>query len=485
MDDYQKIVNSLKRKKKGTTVADVCADTALPLVTVRELLPKAADEYSGHLQVTQSGEILYLFPDGFSSRYRGLAVKLKKLFGFLKTALKTTLVFLFKIWIMVMLIGYFVLFIAIALASVLLTIAAQSKSSSSNRSGGFIGGNLFSLIWRIWFIQEITQPRYGRNYGQPVKKSKNNRPMHKAIFSFVFGEGEPDKNWEENESKAIISYIQANKGVISLAEYMAFIGKDSIEAETSILSFCSRYGGSPEVTNEGTIVYRFDDLLLRAESMNFSELSPPVKRLKVFSLNTKKMNVWFIIINAVNLIFGSYFLFNSINTGRLFTELEYHGASFLYAFTHFFLDTVAANPPYIMGIFLGLVPLVFSLFFWVIPVIRHFMEKKENEEIKLSNFKKIGFSKIWFNPINFQPKKIVPPSEECRPANIENAGDRVIKDLGAISEVDVEQVENGEYFYSFRALEKERRALDEYRRGIDPSQSKLGSTVFDTMKRLN
>jgi hypothetical protein len=485
MDDYQRVVNSLKRKKKGTTVADVCADTALPLVTVRELLPKAADEYSGHLQVTQSGEILYLFPDGFSSRYRGLGAKLKKTFKFLKTALKATLVFLFKVWIMVMLIGYFVFFIAIALASVLLTIAAQSKSSSSSsRNGGLFGANLFSLIWRIWFIQEITQPRYGRNY-QPVQKTKNSRPMHKAIFSFVFGEGETDRNWEENENKAIISYIQANRGVISLAECMAFIGKNSVEAETSLLSFCSRFGGSPEVTDEGTIVYRFDDLLPRAELRNFSELSPPVKRLKIFSLNTKKMNVWFIIINAVNLIFGSYFLFHSINTGRLFTELEYHGASFLYAFTHFFLDTVAVNPPYIIGVFLGLVPLVFSLFFWIIPAIRRFMEKKENEEIKLSNFKKIGFSKIWFNPINFQPKKIVPPSEECRPANIENAGDRVIKDLGAISEVDVEQGENGEYFYSFRALEKERQAIGEYRKGIDPSQSKLGSTVFDTMKKIN
>jgi hypothetical protein len=479
MDDYQKVVNSLKRKKNGTTVADISADTALSLVTVRELLPKAADEYSGHLQVTESGEILYLFPAGFSSRYRGLGAKLKKIFGFLKTALKATLVFLFKVWIMVMLIGYFILFIVIALAGVFLSIAAQSKSSGNNRRGGSSGVDIFSLIWRIWFIQEITQPRYGR---KPISKTKNNRPMHKAVFSFVFGEGDPDKNWEENEEKTIISYIQANKGVISLAEYMAFTGRDSVEAETSIISFCGRFGGSPEVTDEGTIVYRFDDLLLRAASKNFPELSPPVKRLKVFSLNTKKMNVWFILINAVNMIFGSYFLFNSINTGLLITELQYQGASYLYAYTHFFLDMVTANPHYFIGIFLGLVPLIFSVLFWVIPAVRRFMEKKENEEIKLSNFKKLGFSKIWFNPLNFQPKKIIPPSEECNPANIENAGDRVIKDLGAISEVDVEQGENGEYFYSFRELEKEKLAIEEYRKNIDPARSELGTTVFDTMK---
>jgi len=479
MDDYQKIVNSLKRRKKGATAADVCAATALPLTTVRDLLPKAADEYSGHLQVTESGEILYDFPDGFSSRYRGAGARLKKFFNFCETAVKAALVFLFKVWIMLMLIGYFALFIALALASVVLSIAAQSRSSNNSRRGTFFGPNLFGLIWRIWFIQEITQPRYGRYY--QANKPKNNRPMHKSVFSFVFGEPDPNKGWEEIEDKAVISYVQANRGVISLAEYMAFTGKNSMEAEKGILSFCSRFGGSPEVTDDGTIVYRFDDLLLRADSKNYAELSPPVKRLKIFSFNTKKMNTWFIVINAVNLIFGSYFLYNSLNTGLLVTEIQYQGASYLYAFTHILVNTFTETPPFFIGTVLGVVPLVFSLLFWIIPAIRKLTEKRENEDIKLINFKKLGFGKIWTSPDNFQLKNIVPSSEEFRPKNIADAGDRVIKELGAVSPVEVEQSENGEMVYSFKELEREKLAIEKYRKNIDPAQSKLGNAVFDTL----
>jgi len=480
MDDYRKIVNSLKHRRKGATAADVCAATALPLNTVRELLPKAADEYSGHLQVTESGEILYDFPDGFSSRYRGAGAKLKKFFNFCETAVKAAFVFLFKVWIMLMLVGYFALFIALALASVVLSIAAQSRSSNDGRRGAFFGPNLFGLIWRIWFIQEITQPRYGR-YSQVYQKPKNNRPMHKAVFSFIFGELDPNKNWEEKEDKAVISYIQANRGVISLAEYMAFTGKNSTEAQKELLSFCSRFAGSPEATDDGTIVYRFDELLLRADSKNYAELSPPVKRLKIFSFNSKKMNTWFIIINAVNLVFGSYFLYNSLNTGLLVTEIQYQSASYLYAFTHILVNMFTDNPPFFIAAALGAVPFVFSLLFWIIPAIRKLTEKKENEDIKLENFKKLGFGKIWMSPENFRLNNIVPSSEEFRPENITNAGDRVIKELGAVNPVEVEQSENGEMVYSFKELEREKLAIEKYRKNIDPAQSKLGSAVFDTL----
>jgi len=480
MDDYQKIVNSLKQRKKGATAADVCAATALPLTTVRGLLPKAADEYSGHLQVTQSGEILFNFPDGFSSRYRGLGARLKKFFSFFETAVKAAFVFLFKVWIMLMLVGYFALFIALALASVMLSVAAQSRSSNNNRRGVSFGPNLFTLIWRIWFIQEITQPRYGR-YGQVNQKPKDSRPMHKAVFSFVFGEPDPNKNWEEKEDKAVISYVQSNRGVISLAEYMAFTGKNSTEAERAILSFCSRFGGSPEVTDDGTIVYRFDELLMRADSKNYAELSPPVKRLKTFSFNSKKMNAWFIVINAVNLIFGSYFLFNSLNTGLLVTDIQYQGASYLYAFTHALSGMFTQNPPFFIGAVLGVTPFVFSLLFWIIPALRKLTEKKENENVKLTNFKKLGFGKIWASPADFRLKNIVPSSEEFRPENIANAGDRVVKEFGAIGDVEVEQGENGEMIYSFKELEREKLAIEKYRKSIDPARSNLGSTVFDTM----
>jgi len=479
-DNYQKVVNSLKRLKKGATAADICAATALSIHEVRELLPTAADEYSGHLKVTQSGEIIYHFPNGFTSRYRGLGASLKKAFGFCKNALKTASVFLFKVWIMVMLVGYFVLFIALALASVVLSAAVQSKSSNNNRRNVSFGPNLFGLIWRIWFYSEITRPRYGNGHGHAAQNKTPKRPMHKAIFSFVFGEDDPNKDWEERKNKAIITYLQAKRGIISLTEFMAFTGENSVDAEKSILGFCSKYGGSPEATEDGTIIYRFDELLLRAGSGSFAELSPPVKRLKTFSVNPKSMNGWFTVINAVNLIFGSYFLFQSFAAGRLITEIQYQSASYLYAFTHLLMETIMPEPHNFIRIVLGFTPLLFSFFFWLIPLARYFLEKGENNGIKLENFKRIAFGKIWSSPVNVDINNLITPVPECRPENPATAGDRAVKELGAISNVEVEQNENGKMLYSFRELENEKCAIEKYRAAVDTERSRLGETLFDS-----
>jgi len=477
-DAYQKITGALKRRTKGATVADICAVTALPLSTVRELLPKAADEYSGRLQVTQSGEILYLFPDGFKSRYRGIGVWLKKAAQKSAIFIKMSLSFLFKVWIMVMLIGYFVLFIAIALASVFISIAAKS-SNSNRKGGGFFGFGFFDLLIRLWFYSELTRPRYGNT--NVTRKKKQYSPLHKAVFSFVFGEDDPNRDWQDRQNGAVIAYIQANRGVISLGEYMAFTGESVIEAEQTLLAFCSRYSGSPEVTEEGTIVYRFDELLLRADRANTGELIPPVKRLKTFSGNSKSKNGWFIAINTVNLLFGSYFLYQSFSAGQLLTEIQYQAVSSLYSYTHYFLQMFTTDPAGLIRTVLGLTPFIFSFLFWLIPAFRYFLEKKENEEIKLANFKRFSFGKIWKSPSKIDAEKFLNVlNAECKPENISEARERVIKDIGAISVPDIEQNEEGKMIYSFNELENEKRALEKYRAGIDPEQSLLGKTVFDS-----
>jgi hypothetical protein len=477
-DAYQKTIDALKRRKKGATVADICAATALPLSTVRELLPKAADEYSGRLQVTQSGEILYHFPEGFKSRYRGIGVWLKKAAQKIAVFIKMGLSFLFKAWIMVMLIGYFVLFIALALASVFISVTAKS-SGRDRRGGSFFGFGFFDLIIRLWFYSELTRPRYGNK--RVTRNKKQHSPLHRAIFSFVFGEEDPNRDWQDRRSRVIIAYIQANRGVISLAEYMAFTGESSIDAEQTLLAFCSRYAGSPEVTEEGTIVYRFDELLLRADKANTDELIPPVKRLKTFSANSKSKNGWFIAINAVNLLFGSYFLYQSFSAGQLLTEIQYQAASTLYSYTHYFLQMFTSDPAGLIRTALGLTPFLFSLLFWLIPAFRYFFEKKENEEIKLENFKRFSFGKIWSSPSKIDAEKFLDArNAECKPENINKARDRVIKDIGAISVPEIEQTEEGKIIYSFNELENEKRALEKYRAGVDPARSQLGITVFDS-----
>jgi hypothetical protein len=396
----------------------------------------------------------------------------------------------FKVWIMVMLVGYFVLFMLIALAALLVSVAASSSSSnnsSSNRSGGglYFASGIFNLIIRIWFYSELTKSMDRRyyGYGRPAQAQRpKGRPLYKAIFSFVFGDGDPNAGWAAREKQAVIAYIQANRGVISLPEFMTLTGNSPAEAEEHITAYCAEFGGSPEATDDGTVVYRFDELLLRADKADrsFTGFSAPIKRLFSFSSNTKKMNGWFGVINSVNLIFGGYFLYNAITTGAILSQAHFDAASYLYGVTYILSSTLIANPLPFLTVGLGIVPLVFSVLFWLIPALRYFGLKRDNETIKLENLRKSGYGQIWDKPLAVKPADIAPRAKECRPKNMAAAQDRVIKEIGSYATPDVAIGPAGETVYTFTELDRERAALEKYRAGIKGDASALGKTVFDS-----
>jgi hypothetical protein len=346
-----------------------------------------------------------------------------------------------------------------------------------------MASNIFSMIIRIWFYSELFKSADPNHYGgrsPPRPRQKN--PLHKAIFSFIFGDKDPNAEWSSREKQVVIAYIQANRGVLSLPELMSLTGLPPDRAEERISAYCVEFGGSPEATDDGTVVYRFDELLLRADTQarSFPDFSAPLKRLKAFSANAKKMNAWFSIINGANLIFGGYFLFNALKSGAILTQAQFQASSYLYGVSYVLLSEIIHNPLPAITIGMGVVPLIFSVLFWLIPGFRYFKMKRENETIKLENFKKDGFGRIWHNPFRVNPKDINPQAEECHPGKLAAAQDRVIKELGAYAVPDVEVDEAGSAVYTFQDLDREKKALDRYRETIDPGASDLGKTVFDS-----
>jgi hypothetical protein len=485
---YAKLTAALKKSSwktagtglpRGRSAADLSAVTALPLETVRELLPRAADEFHGRLEVTASGEILYSFPRGFTSRYRGFSVFAARVLEKAGRFFKAAGVLLFKVWIMVMLVGYFALFMLIALSAMMLSVAASS-SGSSNRggrrdsSGGlYLTSSIFNMIIRLWFYSELLGSSRGGRRAAPARPKK---PLHRAIFSFVFGEGDPNRDRAEMRKKALIAFLRAHRGVISLPDFMALSGLPPEEAEAELLACCAEFGGSPEASDEGTIVYRFDEILRGSDRGEGAEL--PAKRLWKFSSNEKSMNAWFGIINTVNLLFGGYFFYHALNTGAILSPEHFQQSSWLYGLTWYLSGPFVQDPRPLITVGLGLVPLVFSLLFWLIPVLRAFREKGENERIKMENLRKAGFSRIWSRPLAVESGDIQGPDPAYRPAKLAAAQDRIIKEMGAWSVPDVEIGEKGNTVYSFKELDREKKALEKYRAGINAEG--LGDTVFDT-----
>jgi hypothetical protein len=488
---YRRLVEALKKRRRGLTVADAVAATALPLPLVQELLPRAADEYSARLEVTESGEILYSFPRTFVSRYRGFRAGFKRFLGALGGAAKTAATWFFKVWIMVMLVGYFALFMLIALAALMLSMAGSASSGSDNRSrnsggGLYLASGLFNLIIRIWFYSELTRSMdrayYGNYGGRAGPARPKGRPLHQAIFSFVFGEADPNREAENTEKKALIAWLRRNSGTISLPEYMALTGKPLPEAEGGILAACSEFGGMPETTGEGTIVYRFERLLLRSDKGDGDpgNAAAPLKRLRLFSANKKNMNKWFALINTVNLFFGAYFFYHSVFTGPIITPEQLKAGPWLYGITYASSFQFSADPLPLITVGLGLVPLVFSFLFWLIPALRYFREKRQNQGIKLENLRKIGFQRIWSKLRGIMARDILGSSPEASPHNLPAAQDRIIKDMAAYSMPEIEADPTGSVIYNFAELKREKEDLAHYRAEIRPGNSKLGNIVFDS-----
>ena len=314
-------------------------------------------------------------------------------------------------------------------------------------------------------------------------------PLHRAIFSFGFGDGDPNRGWEETEKKALIAYLQAHRGVISLPEYMVITGRPPLDAEGALMAFCAEFKGSPEATEEGTVVYRFDELLLRADrrDRSFEGASAPLKRLKAFSKNAPKANRWFALINGVNLVFGAYFLWHALATGLPppVPPGTVSTAPLIYSFAlHLVYQFTGQNPLPLVRTVLGVVPLAFSALFWLIPALRALFQRGENEGIKTENHRKLGYGRIWSSPGAVKAGDLgggaLGERPECRPKNPAAAADRVLKDMGAVAVPEVSIDAAGTTVYSFTELELEKAALETYRSGIDPAASALGKTVFDS-----
>jgi hypothetical protein len=497
---YKKIVAAFKSRKSGASPADIAAETGIPLYTVRELAPRAADEFSGRLEVTESGEILYSFPQGFTSRFRGFVPFLKKTSEKLIKFLGALGVFLFKAWIMVMLIGYFLFFMALALGSLFLSVAANSRSSQDrNRRGGGMNVNfgIFHLIIRLWFYSELTKP-YGRGAyggfggggGGRFNANEKKQPLHRAIFSFVFGEKDPNCGRGEEIKKAFAAYVQNHRGVVSLPELMVLSGLPPEKAESEITALCVEFGGSPEATADGTIVYRFDELLFNTagKTTGVGDIPQINNTPRVFSSNQKKMNTIFALINGVNLFFGGYFLYSASTVGKITSQAQFDLAPLIYKVTYTLFSSFSPNPQAVIAAVLGILPLVFSIFFWLIPAVRAWVLNKENARLKAENFRAFCYNRIWQNPASLKHGDLNPPQNDAAyrkggAAGLKAERDRALKEMGRYALVEV-KIENEEEVYSFPDLAREKEALEKYRASINLEDLKLGNTVFDSHARL-
>jgi hypothetical protein len=481
-----KLVSFLKTRRRESTVADMISGTGLPKYQVEQAAKVVLDEYAGRLKVTESGELLYYFPTGMRSTVRGFGPGLRRFWKSFTRGAVRLLSLLFKIWIVVMLIGYFLLFVAIGVLAIVASVAASAagrggRDDQRGGGGGGFGGmylvmQLLDLILRMWFWSSIL----GVNTRQ--RRPREGRAFYKSVFGFAFGDGDPNQGWEERERKHVISYIQGHKGVITLEELMGMTGRESDDANALMNRLLLEYEGEPGVTENGTLVYAFPELMRTSgnvQTVGTIQLQAgPTRRPVPFSANKPRTNGWIIFFNTFNILFGTYFLAISLTQG--FAALGKTGP-FLYSFTGNLLMHAGFNPIGVLEIGLGVIPVLFSVVFFLVPLFRRIRLSRQNEKIRQEALRKEILGQIISSPAHVDARNIRPLGSDLDPKNFAETVRRILERIAAQLKAEpVVQEGTHDFAYAFPELKRELSDLAEYRSGLDVKRYEVGKTVFDS-----
>jgi len=256
------VLSAIEQLGNKVTVGDVAAKTGLKLSEAEAGLVALASDTLATLQVSDKGDVVYVFPDNpraailaksFRLRYEPLLKKIQNGFGWLlRVSFGTTLI----------------ASLVIVFAAIQVVIAtAQNSSENNNRSssrgmGGMgMGGPRFFFNPMDMFL--YSNPSYNRRR----EKKEGEMNFFEAVFSFVFGDGDPNQMVEETRWAQVGELISSKGGVVAaeqLAPYLegwpnrdptSFAGDESFVVEVM-----QRFDGHPDVDDDGNLLYRFPTL---------------------------------------------------------------------------------------------------------------------------------------------------------------------------------------------------------------------------------
>ena len=356
------ITQAVERLGHRVTVGDVAAEAGLPLLEAQRGVLDLATAAQAHLQVAESGEIAYVFPKNLQAVLWSQSWRLRWRATWDKVW--RVLFYLIRISFGILLILSLVL---IVVAITLLAIAASSASQQGDnrrRSGG--GGMIF--LPRMWIgprpFRMFEPP--GRRRVQPRTPSEMN--FLEAVFSFLFGDGDPNADLDDRRWQSVAQVIQSNDGVVVAEQITPFLGDlgkgwDS-DLEDFMVPVLSRFNGMPQVSPQGGIVYQFPELQVTAKAQR--KITPPrfLQELpRKFSQATSGQIMAAIGLGSANLI-GALVLRSMLQDPVLVAQAG---------------DLVV----FVSSIFWLL--LGYGVAFLTVPLVRYFWVQRQNSRIEARN----------------------------------------------------------------------------------------------------
>ena len=251
------------------TAADVAAEAGLEISETRRQLLNLARLVGAELQVSEDGELLFVFeePGALRRSLRASSVRQRA-----KDAWTTASPPIF--WLLRASFGIGLL-ASLALVTTAITVLASSKddSSSSRSTMPTLGG-----LWGpspLDFLYYSTRPYGYYGYYEPTGE----KGFLQSCFSLLFGDGDPNAALPQRTSAAAAAFIRANGGAVT-AEQLAPILAPEVDpqradedamrpgapvSEPWMLPILVQFNGEPVVTDDGDLIYVFPELMSTAD----------------------------------------------------------------------------------------------------------------------------------------------------------------------------------------------------------------------------
>lgn len=473
------LVDKLERDgaRRPMTVADAAVATGLPLRDAEAGLHWLTSEYRGHLRVTEDGDLVHVFPHGFTKPW-----ETREAFARLVARVGQGLLgagrFVVRVWLLAVMVGYAALFVALLVG---LTLARQGDDRDDGRSGlGLLGGLLRMIgdaaFWTLHPFSPIYVGAYDDWGAAPARPSwRRDRapapapkiPFYEKVNRFVFGPATPPPDPRATEAR-VLAEIRAQKGRIGLADVMRVTGLPREEADPMMARLMLDHEGEVDVGEQGGIVYRFQALRRTAEGERAPARPAPAwatpARLPPLTGNDGLANALVALLNGFNVLASGWVMARGLTIERIVLLFSKHPTAVL--------------PDTGLPIALGLVPFVFSLALFTIPLARAALRipaerRAKRENARLAVLREVLARAPKKEPVSDEQLRAVwrvatgtePSSREITARVVELGGD---VDLGP----------NGEVRYRFADLEEEAEAVEDERDRAPEAEKRLGKIVF-------
>jgi len=288
MSQNAAVMKAVEALDYRVTVGDVAAQAGLELPLAQRGINALAADTQAHLQVSEAGEIAYEFPENFRAilRNKYLRIRLQEAWS----KVWGVLFYLIRISFGILLL-LSILLIAVTIAVIFIALSSSQRSDDRDNGGGF-GGPGFIFIPRFWIGDLFWFFSYNPGYRYERRSlHRSNRPRRggnddgmnflEAVFSFLFGDGDPNADLEERRWQSIGAVIQNHNGAIAAEQvlpYLDDVGNEiAREDEDYILPVLTRFNGVPHVSPEGNIIYHFPELQVTAQDRSRVPVSAYLK----------------------------------------------------------------------------------------------------------------------------------------------------------------------------------------------------------------